>query len=884
MMMWPALVLIYATLVSGAAEDGKILFFGEDGLYEVAMDGTGLRHISQFNRGTDMVQDRYPPAVGGVCVDTTNKYVVWTENTDINLNLVHQVNIVDYTQSAPNPPSQLYTGLTGEVLGCAIDHATQTLYFAEYNYGGTVSGIRVYSGVISVNPFSATSLKKNSAPSAAVYEAIGGGLVYSGGIYLSAVDALGNPAVSTPTGVTFFDLATAKSYTSWQPIMGYMVLQPDGSAIVCDDTDPPSFVNLVKVDLSDANGATSLWKGSPVSGHIAYGYYEGSLSPTISATDTVDYIVYLGGNPSDTIYKVDLAGSKTPEMVYSASMNQMGSVGIGPLVWIPKDSNTDAPTPVPTDSPNTSVPTAVPTEVPTPLPPGQTVAPTSVPTDTPPVATGVPVISNGTDAPDVNTSAPPTVDCSLTTDFSLCHSLAPDCEWSTVDNACIEFGSACSLQSDKDSCFQYSACVWASSLGQCLVTVICDTIRYPDECGDHPECSWSKDTVSCIFQKAPEESKKDSRDNLALFVIIGAGALCGLVLCIGLCVYLVKRQEKKDEERKRKEEEEYLLKIEQEEEALRNPEIDENGKRLSKQPKSSADPAKVALLAKLQKEVTKGNRAAANGQATVTKKELFGESPSVSDDDEDEDGPYDAPLQLKSNPSITSPNTGITSSFSLGETKFSPDQQENNANLVLGDVQPTERMEQLRSQIAAMKEATEVQNSDIEKTRQEMLSTKNRKRVSLPKGGISPISPTAGGTIGASTTAASSKRGSTASIGDDGGMISLIATSPEPSTKRHSASELASIKKSTAIVSDWQDTVEPDIVEVNDSKETVTAPSFPTHRSTGYLKSIDDAGLGEGDLEERQRRLESILTRAPEPPQRSVRTSKKGAAVTLKKE
>ena len=857
-------------MVTGVADDGRVLFFGEDGLYEVSMDGSGLRHISNFNRGTVGMSTRYPPAIGGVCVDPTNQYAVWTENTDINYNLVHQVNIVDITKSAPNPPTQLYTKLRGEVLDCAIDVATQTLYFAEYNYGGSVSGIRVYSGVISINPFSATPLQKSSAPAAAVLEAIGGGIVFSAGkIYLSAVDAVGAPAVTTPTGVTFFDLATAKSYASWQPIIGYMVLQSDGTAIVCDDTDPTSNVNLVKVDLSDATGATSLWKGSPVSGHIAYGFYEGSLSPTISATDTLDYIVYLSGLPSNKISKVDLAGSKTPEVIYTASMNQMGDTGLGPIIWMTKDAVTDAPTMVPTPGPNTSAPTFVPTDMPTSLPAGQTAVPTSVPTSVP--AT---VSPGATAAPVVNTSAPPTVDCNKTVDSSICYSMAPDCEWSGKDSLCIAFGSSCATQTDKDSCFQYSACVWASSLGQCLITIICDNIRYPDECNDNPECTWSRDIASCIFQKQAEESNRDARDNLAIFVLIGAGALCLLILFVGLCVYLVKRREKKEEERKKKEEEDYLLKIHEEEEALRNPEVDENGKRVSRQP-PTANPGKMSQLALLQAAIQRGNKAAGNGQTTITKKELYGESPSISGDEEENVVQFHVPLQMKGHPSLTSSNTGVTSSFSLGELKSNDDEEEGGANLVLPDTKPTARMEELREQIAAMRNASEAQNADIEKTRQEVLITKNRKRVSLPRGDtFSPISPTAAG------TSVGSKRESTTSSGlDEGGMISLVPASPM-SSKRQSASELASVKKSTAIVSDWQDTVEGDIIDVDDSSKDTITSSFPTHRSTAYLKSIDEARLGEGDVDERQRRLEAIVQRAPEPPQRSApRTSKKAAAV-----
>ncbi|KAJ9450887.1 hypothetical protein DIPPA_24345 [Diplonema papillatum] len=553
-----ALLLACCRAPAPCAADGRVVFFGEDGIYEVGMNGAGLRTIVSLDR---MSSDRelYPPAVGGLCVDRVLNVVAWTENVTPAGSIV-QHRILKTAYSGGGAVEEILKR-PGELWGCSIDGATGTLTFLEYY--AKQGGVKAHEVGLTA-PYTDPG---TSGDGIKVPRHDGGGITRSGGENFMTLGYSQSDTSSVFDG-DFKSFDTSQQFTGWLGYIGYIAADRSSrKAYVVDSEDPQDrgrSTNLIEVDLDDSAPHSIVWSDAPVCPHIGYAQNEmACLQPSIDTTDVPGKIVALTGSPADKIELLDLAGNGRAT-VYSGTAAQVGTTGIGPLCWVLSiDSPAPAtdvpiipPTPLPqseapeTGAPNTTVPLS-------PIPD------TLSPTTTAP-ATGVPKTALPT------TKAP--ISCKAT--FDDCKKLA-DCEWIHQKGECILYGTLCPGAGEAD-CVATASCYWNPGPSKCEVSQDCADVFVRDDCEPLTQCTWSTDIDGCVMLNSLQEPEDSPLMALLPFILIGAGIFCLLLACITVFVCTMKKGDDR-EEQKKLEEEGRLLEADEEEMGAQPPPLPEDG-------------------------------------------------------------------------------------------------------------------------------------------------------------------------------------------------------------------------------------------------------------------------------------------------------------------
>ncbi|KAJ9443597.1 hypothetical protein DIPPA_25991, partial [Diplonema papillatum] len=507
-----------------AAPVGKVVFFGEDGIYETASDGSLLRTILAHDRMSDEME-LYPPAVGGICVDAELGVLGWTENIHPNNIPQHRIMVTAYDGTGTAVELERRTG---ELLGCRIDGATQTLYFVEfYSSNG---GMKTNAIELAGPPWRAVgNVKQGDGTLTDNHN--GGGLAFYDGEHFETASSKTKSVPGVFNG-KFQLLSQSAAFPDWAGYVGYIAIQKDGSAVVVDSQMPNEkgrFTNLISVDPSDAEPHATIWTDSPVCPHIGYKSSEmACLQPSISATDVPGVLMYLGGSPADTIGFLDLA-TQTTTKAYTGSANQVGKTGIGPIIFVEPGTTPIPTTMIPaTMAPPTPLPL---TDAPPTHPPETSIPLTSIPPTHPPE----------TEAPKtyVPTEAP--LDCSIYLNPAKCKSITRLCEWNYDSRVCVLFGSRCS-NNDEQSCVEIANCVWNE--GDCLPADDCANQLRPD-CIALSQCVWTNEIDGCMMANSAEEEGTSARVSLVVVIVLAFVGFCGCAVCLAVFVYLIRKSARK---------------------------------------------------------------------------------------------------------------------------------------------------------------------------------------------------------------------------------------------------------------------------------------------------------------------------------------------------
>ncbi|KAJ9443599.1 hypothetical protein DIPPA_25992 [Diplonema papillatum] len=522
-----AALVAAAWLAAGAAAYdpiGKVIFFGEDGLYETTNDGSNLRLILAHDRMSD-AGELYPPAVGGLCADSVLGVIGWTENISPNNIPQHRVLVTDFdgTSTAVQVAKR-----TGELLGCFIDRVTQTLYFTEFDASN--SGMKTNQIELVGPPWEALGNVRQGDGTLTEGHNGGGLTFYDDELFETASsNTRSHPGVFNGK---FRLLSQSAAFTGWAGYVGYIAAQKDGSAIVVDSQMPNEkdrTTNLISVDLSNSDPHTIVWEDSPVCPHIGYAASEmACLQPSISATDTPGLLLYLGGSPANTIGYIDLTTNTTTD-VYRGTANQVGKTGIGPIMFVEPGLTPIPTTMIPaTHAPPTPIP---PTSAPPTHPPETGIPPTSIPPTHPP-ETKAPRTYVPTEAP---------LDCSIYLTPPKCKSITRLCEWNFDARLCVLFGSRC-LSNDEQACVEVANCFWKD--GECTPADDCASQPQPD-CIALSQCVWTNEIDGCTMAHTAVEPGPSARANLVLVIVLLASGVGVCAVCLSVFVYRMRKSAEK---------------------------------------------------------------------------------------------------------------------------------------------------------------------------------------------------------------------------------------------------------------------------------------------------------------------------------------------------
>eukprot|EP01064_Diplonema_japonicum_P007869 TRINITY_DN15490_c0_g1_i1.p1 TRINITY_DN15490_c0_g1~~TRINITY_DN15490_c0_g1_i1.p1 ORF type:complete len:782 (+),score=180.41 TRINITY_DN15490_c0_g1_i1:88-2433(+) len=533
-----ATLFITLTLTIGLTQEGTLLLWGEDGLHKVDVKaGTETMLLAQPRESGSKA---FPPAIGGMCVDTTAGIIVWTENPSAST-IRHAVSIMTMEGASK---TELFTR-SGNLLGCAIDSATSTIYFVEYYSTGSGSGggYKIHSTVLSGAPGSWAASSINSRdPGMSVPDTQPGGGVFLGGDVAITSGPPSKGGVFKVVGRSLKPTTTSAAYT-WG-FIGQGARQADGSLLLLDSDDLSSSARRARVVRSyvdDSQPTTVVWDSSPLAPPVGYPDSTGVLQPSITSTKVVDEVYAIQGSPADTVILVDVKSPAGAVTVFSAPASMVAGTGIGPVVWVEEDTTKAPDTPAPdTLVPDTAEPTTAPdTNPPDTVAPGATKAPDTVAPGTTPAPDTVSPVSVTSAPPTPPPTPAPRTDCGTAANRGVCMSMT-GCEWSEGSQVCIVYGSECVKQSAEKDCRIIPSCHWDAAAGKCLIAENCAKETKASECNAKAQCKWSSDIDGCIIQKEAALKEENSTNTLLMFILIALAALCLCSIMILLLLYTLR--------------------------------------------------------------------------------------------------------------------------------------------------------------------------------------------------------------------------------------------------------------------------------------------------------------------------------------------------------
>eukprot|EP00754_Rhynchopus_humris_P021462 Rhum_TRINITY_DN14746_c7_g1::Rhum_TRINITY_DN14746_c7_g1_i1::g.115201::m.115201 len=602
-------------------DEGLIVFWAADGIHEIEMNASlaggaaAPRTVLKQPRG-DAAGVRWPPPVGGLAVDTNSKTVLWTSNAGKAGVFMAELDGSSKTASAlvdagAGPPADTF-------LGIDVDAAKAVAHYAVYEPAGPA--IRLMSVAFEEDaagggwrakgpPEAGVSVKVNSMQGG------GGGVVLQGGtLYLTAAKAGAAGAADVP-GVykakvsgssTPKALASCAMYGAWKGSIGYAVVQTDDSLQFVDATESSASSRksvLLKVPADHASMLEKPPFAVPVSVHTgvdaAGDARKVALQPSISATASVDDVLFLRGSPPTDIYEVDLKVPRSQAFrpIHKALSDELGEHGLGPIRWAKRvelDSlapETEAPPGTPTDAPPTDEPAAADTPAPgaatatavveateTAVADAAATATAAVAADATKTAAAdaaatATLVDDATPVPDADnatTAAPggatPVPDAVCTAErlrpgcvehegceFVTNHELAllslplappdPALPSSVLNGNCVVFGSMCDTLRSESECKVLTSCFWNPGTTTCLVSSYCSRRVTTALCAeDTYQCRWDEGVgVGCTVDLHVPAAGDESRQSLLMVALIAMGAICCLLICLAVLATRVKK-------------------------------------------------------------------------------------------------------------------------------------------------------------------------------------------------------------------------------------------------------------------------------------------------------------------------------------------------------
>eukprot|EP00754_Rhynchopus_humris_P033754 Rhum_TRINITY_DN15478_c8_g1::Rhum_TRINITY_DN15478_c8_g1_i1::g.160650::m.160650 len=406
---WTAVLLlaVFAPQAAARVEDhGLVLYWAADGIHEVFMNSTqdSARIILKHPRGDDE-KALWPPAIGGMCADAAHGIVAWTENRHIGGKNKRGVFMAELDGSSTEPTLIADLGdADGDLSqGCAIDPDKLTIYFCEFIFEihkQRISEVKFkgYHGHWEIDG------ELYAGRTMAVQETHpqGGGVILKDGFpYMTASQVTsgnrdGVPGLYKELSDTYEPVTSTQHFGGWKGHLGFPILQVDGSILLTDSdasTIPSdkrtSAVYSVPDDMVSPLEFPFRRPTMPLSPHVGDDSVPGetnsiALQPTASTTSVANDILFLQGEPPQVIYErsVDaITGKVDQRVVYQAGPEELGTYGIGPVIWtedhIPAPVTPAPPKPEKTPVPDTDAPPAA-TDAPK---PDATSEPTAAPAD-----------------------------------------------------------------------------------------------------------------------------------------------------------------------------------------------------------------------------------------------------------------------------------------------------------------------------------------------------------------------------------------------------------------------------------------------------------------------------------------------------------------------
>ena len=621
-LVWLAAAALLPRPACAYQDEGLIVFWAADGIHEIEMNASLAggavppRIVLKQPRG-DAAGVRWPPPVGGLAVDTNSKTVLWTSNAGKAGVFMAELDGSSKTASAlvdagAGPAADTF-------LGIDVDATKAVAHYAVYEPAGPA--IRLMSVAFEEDaagggwrakgpPESGASLRVSSMQGG------GGGVVFKDGtLYLTAAKAGAGGGAAVPGvykakasgGSTPKALASCAMYGAWKGSIGYAVVQTDNSLQFVDATESSASSRksvLLKVPADHASILEKPPFAVPVSVHTgvdaAGDARKVALQPSISATASVDDVLFLRGSPPTDIYEVDLKVPRSQAFrpIHKALSDELGEHGLGPIRWAKRvvlDSlapETEAPPGTPTDAPPTDEPAAAAT----PAPPGAATA-TAVAEPTKTAAAGAAtataaaagatetaavaaaaatatLVDDATPVPDVDnatTAAPnaggtpvPEAVCTAERlrpgcvehegcEFVSNHELAllslplappdPALPSSVLNGNCVVFGSMCDELRSEAECKVLTSCFWNPGTTTCLVSSYCSRRVTTTLCAeDTYQCRWDAGVgIGCTVDLHVPVSGDESRQSLLMVALIAMGGMCCLLICLAILATRVKQ-------------------------------------------------------------------------------------------------------------------------------------------------------------------------------------------------------------------------------------------------------------------------------------------------------------------------------------------------------